>query len=343
MLGMRAGAVLELERLLQDSNPVLVQKAYAALQRLASDDSKQVSTTAAACLARQRSLPGNDQPAPQEAMPSQETNHPPVDSTETQDSLPLPLVSVPQKGGRPAWLFPVFGIAGLLLLGYLILNAAGKLPSAQPNPTATVEALDIMVTTPPVVASAETQQPVFTLTVRTADPCEGATTSGARDRFTFEQIVPCLDTVQKVSEFMQNNIIGDGYYDLNEHGGNEYAPPDLVYERGIDDCDGLATLQCYFLERNGMDAAMLGLSVDTPVGYNVCGVQMEGGTLILDGLGMILGPFPSNKEIADFYIKQGMMLPNGTLKSIKASQITQITTDFSTPTVLGLAWLSLEY
>jgi serine/threonine protein kinase len=42
--GVRAGVVLELDRLLHGSNPALAQKAYEALLRLTRDDSKQVSS-----------------------------------------------------------------------------------------------------------------------------------------------------------------------------------------------------------------------------------------------------------------------------------------------------------
>lgn len=108
------------------------------------------------------------------------------------------------------------------------------------------------------------QIPTPPLPTNTPDPCYGATARGARQRFTFEQIVSCLKTPARVSDFMRNNIRWDGGYDPREHGGNEYAPAWLVYDRGIDDCDGHAILQCYLLERNGWNAYMIGLSIEGP-------------------------------------------------------------------------------
>jgi hypothetical protein len=132
---------------------------------------------------------------------------------------------------------------------------------------------------------------------------------------------------------MQNNMMYDIAYDIRERGGNEYVPAWLVYERGEDDCDGHAILQCYFLEMNSRDAVMLGLNVDTDSGHNVCAVNTGEAIIVLDNMGEIVGPFTSIEEAALHYID-----PDGHLGTLLASQVTLITTDETTPSVLDLPW-----
>lgn len=173
--------------------------------------------------------------------------------------------------------------------------------------------------------------------------CAGATDPGARQRFTFEQIVPCLNTVPKVSAFMKNNVKYDVEYDTRERGGNEYVPAQTVYQRGIDDADGYAILGCYLLEQNGWDAFMIGLSIESPAGSNVCGVKTNGTILVLEGRGQTAGPFNSFSEIARYYIDKQWMTNGGSLRTIKASQMTQVTTDHTSPSVLELPWDTIPY
>ena len=65
---------------------------------------------------------------------------------------------------------------------------------------------------------------------------------------------------------MENNIKWDGRYDIETAGGNEYVPAWVVYERGIDDCDGHATIQAYFLKANGYEAWNVGIGIGGPEG-----------------------------------------------------------------------------
>jgi len=177
----------------------------------------------------------------------------------------------------------------------------------------------------------------------TMDICAESTDVKAREKFNFETIIPCLDTPDKVSLFMMNNIEYEGDYDQRECGGNCYLPAEEIYKNGEDDCDGHAILQCYLLEQNGWDATMFGLSVDTPTGHNVCAINTQGKILILDNEGWMVGPFQSMTEIARFYTERGNMTDGGTLRVLKASQVNQLTTDQTSPSVLGLPWTFLEY
>lgn len=124
----------------------------------------------------------------------------------------------------------------------------------------------------------------------------------------FEEIVPLLDTPDKVSAFMKNNIEWDGSYDLRTAGINEYVPAWLVYERGIDDCDGHATIQAYILKANGYEAWNVGIGIGRPEGHNVC-VYLEGDSYwVLDNCGVKKGPFKSLDEVGDSIIPGGSIV-----------------------------------
>ncbi|KAF0108708.1 MAG: hypothetical protein FD146_594 [Anaerolineaceae bacterium] len=225
------------------------------------------------------------------------------------------------------------------LLALLILALATLLASCKPEIDVYVMALATnqmatKINQFPAATGTYELQP--TMTARPTPPgnyCDDATTAGARTRYTFQEILPCLDTIQEVSAFMAHNMMYDGAYDTRERGGNEYVPAWLVYERGVDDCDGHAILQCYFLEMNGRDAVMLGLNADTDSGHNVCAVDTGEAIIVLDNMGTVIGPFASFEAAALHYIDAG-----GSLGIIRASQITAITTDATTPSVIDLPW-----
>lgn len=127
-------------------------------------------------------------------------------------------------------------------------------------------------------------------------------------------------------------------------------PARVMYERNpdqplmADDCDGHAIFQSYVLEANGWDAYMIGLSIEGPIGHNVTGVNLpDGRILVIDNAGHIEGYFDSLASVARHYIKKGVMMDGGTLRTIRGSQITQVTTDYTSPSVLDLPWISWEY
>ena len=149
---------------------------------------------------------------------------------------------------------------------------------------------------------------------------------------------------------MANNSVHDPEFDLKTAGGNEYVPARVMYERAqgqprmVDDCDGHAIFQSTVLEANGWDAYMIGLSIEGPIGHNVTGVNLpDGRILVIDNAGKIEGYFDSLASVARHYIQKGWMMDGGTLRTIRGSQITQITTDYTSPNVLGLPWIFHEY
>jgi hypothetical protein len=177
-----------------------------------------------------------------------------------------------------------------------------------------------------------------------AATAETATAAGARLKFTLDQITPYLDSPAKVSEFMRNNIKLDPKYDTQQRGGNEYVPAGTVYERGIDDADGWAILMAYFLEKNGLDAFVIGLDIETPTGINICAVKNADGSLtVLEPGGTVTGPFASIPALASFYMTKGCLEPGGSIRTLKASQVTRVTTDKTSPSVLELPWVFVDY
>jgi hypothetical protein len=173
--------------------------------------------------------------------------------------------------------------------------------------------------------------------------CVHATAPGARLKFSFKQIVPCLNTTAKAQAFMANNVTFDATYDTRVRGGNEYAPAPVVYRRGIDDADGYAILECYFLEKNGFNAFMIGINVQTPVGGNVCAVKRAGGKILVLGVAETKVVFKSFSDIAARYAANNPTQPHPTIRTLRASQVTKITTDRTTPSVLELPWTLRRY
>jgi hypothetical protein len=144
----------------------------------------------------------------------------------------------------------------------------------------------------------------------TLNPCAGATSAGARQGFTFEQIVPCLDTPQKIVEFMSSNLNFDPGWDFKTYGDNAYPPAAEVYVNGVDDCDGLAEFAACVLSRHGYEAYNVGVSILGPDGLNIAGYIDRDGLKysIINGQG-IDGPFNTWEELAQFYIDKKMAAP----------------------------------
>ncbi len=179
---------------------------------------------------------------------------------------------------------------------------------------------------------------VRSFSANTGDTCAGATVRGARESFTLEQITPCLNSIEKVSEFMKNNVERDDGWDGRECGEICYSPAWLVYQNGADSLHGTVTLECYFLEKNGFDAYHIGLAIELPTGTNLCGVNLNGSVLVLDYDGKTAGTYDTLAEVARYYINNFGVEPGGKLRTIKASQIIQLSTNHTTPTILGLPW-----
>jgi hypothetical protein len=145
-------------------------------------------------------------------------------------------------------------------------------------------------------------------------------TTGARERYAFEEIVPLLKTPKLVWRFMVNNIEYD--YGLGDRAkkarpaeekraiarANQPLPGREVYDRGIGLCHAHAVLQCTILERNGYDALVIKVPEYAHYhgqgrrGHSVCGVNVKGGKiLVLDNAGLKMRRYDSLKEVFQRY------------------------------------------
>ena len=150
--------------------------------------------------------------------------------------------------------------------------------------------------------------PTPPLPTNTPDPCYGATVQGARQRFGFDQIVPCLYTPAKVVAFMTANLRHfGGDWDQVTYGGNTYTPAWEVYANGTDDCDGLAEFAACVLRRNGYEAYNVGISINSSFGHNVAGFvnPKDGKVYAINNGTEIDGPFASWEELAKYFIDKG--------------------------------------
>lgn len=149
----------------------------------------------------------------------------------------------------------------------------------------------------------------------TPDPCQGSTGPDASKLFTFGGIVPCLDTPNKVLKFMQSNMThGGGAWDHEVFGENAYSTAQEVYERGMDDCDGLAEFAACVLHLNGFESYNVGISIIAPLGHNVAGFVGHDGLIYSMNNGKeIEGPFDSWEDLAEYYISKGYAAPNSVL------------------------------
>lgn len=162
--------------------------------------------------------------------------------------------------------------------------------------------------------------------------------AGARTKYSFEEIIPLLSTPELVSMFMRNNITYTLEWDKIA-GGNEYVPAKTTYERGSGKCVGHAILQCYILEKNGWDAYMIGLSIESRLGHNVCGVNINNKILVLDNEGKIEGYFENISDITKHYSEKGDMTAGGKIRTIKTSEITKTLLNYQ---VFDLPWTVYE-
>jgi hypothetical protein len=245
--------------------------------------------------------------------------------------------------------------AAVIIVATLLVGCAS--PTAVPTPPLSPTAVELTPTvtaTPsptatPVQTPTSAAQPTDTSSpAHTPTPAPPTPTAlpdfvlqGARERYSFDQIVPLLSSPSLVSLFTANNITYDGRWDLEVAGGNEYAPAWVVYERGVDDCDGHATIQAYFLKANGYEAYNVGISIvgPNPLGHNVAGYRDKldpSKVWSLNNNGELIGPFHSWEELAQWYIDHGFAYADGPIWLFDPFAITQIATDSTHPSVLEL-------
>jgi len=140
-------------------------------------------------------------------------------------------------------------------------------------------------------------------------PPEDAVQPGSRLLYSFEGVVPCLNTIDLLGEFIGNNI---SYLNDPE---NYNQPAEVTYALGTGDCEDFAQFACTVLYMNGWSYATFdntqvnsaaGLDVQWgtptpdgrfPYGHAVCLYRETGEPfLFLDNYGVIKGPFDSVEQ-----------------------------------------------
>lgn len=137
--------------------------------------------------------------------------------------------------------------------------------------------------------------------------------AGAREKYSFDELVHQLETPSLLLTFMRNNLShGGDNYDPVHYGGNAYATAQEVYANGEDDCDGLAEFGACVLSKHGIEAYNVGISILSPLGHNVTGfVNPSDGKMYAINNGQEqLGPFNSWLELAQYFVDRGMAEPN---------------------------------
>jgi len=152
----------------------------------------------------------------------------------------------------------------------------------------------------------------------------------------FDEVVDRLNSPDLVSIYTHDNI------KYRSESVNEYVPARVVFERGYDDCDGFAIFQSHLLRANGYDAWVVGLSIETIKGHNVCGYKVGDKIRVLDVYGEKQGPFNSWEEVNNFYSEKGWALPNGSIRLLNPFVIKKRVTDYTSPNVLSLPWIRIR-
>lgn len=110
----------------------------------------------------------------------------------------------------------------------------------------------------------------------------------------FNATVRALDTPEKLHEWMKANM---RYIPETV---NEYCHASVVYQRGGDDCDGLAIFARYVLSKHGYETWHMGVDNHAMWGHNVAPFRDRDGQLyFMDNFATRRGPYPSFQAMAD--------------------------------------------
>jgi len=116
----------------------------------------------------------------------------------------------------------------------------------------------------------------------------------------FRETLSLLDSPQKLSRWMMDNIKYESGYELWKETGVQYiAAPDETFENRVGSCAEFAVFACYVLEYHGLEAEILRITVesDPSKGHAVC-VYQSSGSLYTINVGRIEGPFETYEDIA---------------------------------------------
>jgi len=116
----------------------------------------------------------------------------------------------------------------------------------------------------------------------------------------FQEAISSLDTPEKLSQWMINNIKYESHYEKwKETGVNYIASPEETFNNKVGCCAEFAVFACHVLECHGYDAEILRVAVESDPSKNhvVC-VYQSSGSLYTINVGRIKGPYGAYEDIA---------------------------------------------
>jgi len=115
-----------------------------------------------------------------------------------------------------------------------------------------------------------------------------------------QETVSSLDTPEKLSQWMLNNIQPISRYEqYKETGINYIAPPDETFETRLGNCADQSVFACYVLKYHGYEAEILGIAVESDESKNhtVC-VYHSDDSLYSINKDKMMGPYKTYEDIA---------------------------------------------
>jgi len=116
----------------------------------------------------------------------------------------------------------------------------------------------------------------------------------------FQETISALDSPQKLSQWMIENIKGESYYEREKESGTLYTPnPQETFEARSGNCRVFAAFACYILQYHGYEAEILGIKVESDESMNhaVC-VYRSDGSLYAINSGRMEGPYQNYEDIS---------------------------------------------
>jgi len=119
----------------------------------------------------------------------------------------------------------------------------------------------------------------------------------------FQAAVSSLDTPEKLSQWMIENLTGESYYEQEKESGTRYtSPPDEIFETRNGNCRVFAVFACYILQYHGYEAEILSIKVasDESMNHVVCVYRSDDSLYVINN-GRMEGPYQNYEDIASVH------------------------------------------
>jgi len=116
----------------------------------------------------------------------------------------------------------------------------------------------------------------------------------------FQETISSLDSPQKLSQWMIENIKSESYYEREKESGTRYTPtPQETFETRSGNCRVFAVFACYILQYHGYEAEILSIKVESDESMNhvVCVYRSDGSLYVINN-GRMEGPYQNYEDIA---------------------------------------------